>query len=390
MPQKRHLYKSLMLYKGFGARYHGRMWQKGFSFIIVLVFLAVFPGNTQEKSGEKDMPSFFALLNAAEGSDAVWRPDWPVDMPPDLFVTAVPALSIIAELEDGTRLEYSKDSDGRVRSFPLLLRASGNTGEAAPAAPAAAKAAAAGTPAAAPAAGTADTASDASADTEDVTFLQGRCEYDRQGRLLKLFWKGTGEESDAEVLQWDDKNRPLLWRIWSGDYYFAVLDYSADILVETWYKRDGTALFIIITENGKQQKISDNPDDTEETVFYYNSWGLISGIDTPDGKSVSGLYNDRGMPGYLKKSGAVSTGDAEAASVDGQNFVFTWDGTGKLVRLIGEGQDSRYEYILDSRGNWTTRKELSMKALGPEDGGRLVPVDERSISRRIRYGEGNR
>jgi YD repeat-containing protein len=347
------------------------MRQKYLFFVIVFLFLGAFPGNTQNKSGEKTVaqqpPSLFALLDAAGGGNALWRPDWPLSLPPDLFVTSVPALSIIAELGDGTRLEYSKDANGRVRSFPLLQRVTNSSGEAVPASSTVPVAAAAKAAAPAPA---------AAAPAETVAFLQGRCEYDKQGKLLKLIWKGAdADESDAEALQWDGNNRPLLWRVWSGDYYFAVLEYAGDALIETWYDRDGNALFIIITENGRQTTMSGSPDGRVETAFYYNSWGRVSAIETPDGKSLSGLYNERGMPAYLK------TADSE----NSETLSFSWDGTGKLVRLYGEKQDIRYEYTLDSRGSWTTRKEYSMKALGQEEASRLVSFENKSIRRTIRY-----
>lgn len=371
--------------------------------MIALVLFAVLPGYSQGKPGEKPavpakipapaattaekpgsssaMPplSISDLLNAAEGTHALWRPDWPAMMPPDMFVTSTPALSIIAELGDGMRLEYAKEPSGRVRAFPLLQRVTDSPDKAAPAASAAktpAPTANAATKNAVPADATATNT------PPGVVFLQGRCEYDQQGKLLKIFWKGAdSEESDAEVLQWDGDNQPLLWRIWSGQYYFAAMDYAGDSLLETWYDRDGTALFVIITDKGRQITLSDSSASPQETTFYYNSWDRLSGIETPDGKSVLGLYNEWGLPSYLKTS---------TAAVDEQTLAFSWDGTGKLTRLTGDGQDIRYEYVLDSRGNWTTRKEYPMRALGTEDGGRLVPFGNGTINRTVRYEEGSR
>jgi len=347
--------------------------------------------------------SLYTLLNAAEGGHAVWRPDWPLDVPPDLFLAGSSALSITADFGDGNLLEFSRDSGGKILSFPLLMNAqeAGKQGTDKPGAGNQGGVAADAGPGAGP-----------DNDQKNKVFFQGRCEYNREGRLSKLVWKdpaAQSDESDAEALRWDDEGRPLLWRIFSGDYYFVALEYSADTLIETWYDREGTALFVVITGSEKQTRIdpAQNTKDRQDTLFYYNSWGLLSGIEEPSGDSVSALYNQQGMPRYLElttvsiggnsSAGSNGTGSGgstgNANSVQNQVYSYQWDASslapaGKLVRLSGgsPAMDSRYEYTLDSQGNWTERKEFSMKALGPEDWGRLVPYRERTVRRTINYG----
>jgi len=376
-----------------------------FGFLIAIVLAtAALPVNAQTAAGSAQTAaaqgpdiSLFTLLNAAEGGHAVWRPDWPLDMPPDLFSAGSSALSIIADFGDEGRIEFSRDSGGRILSFPLLMNAQG---EGKPGAAAAGTAANTG-PGTATAGAAANAGPEAEPDSgqQSKVFFQGRCEYDREGRLSKLIWKdplAQSDDSDAEALRWDGDGRPVLWRVFSGDYYFAALEYLADTLIETWYDRDGTGLFVVITESGKQTRIDSSQEERQETQVFYNSWGLISGIEDPSGNSVSALYNQQGMPRYLELTVVSVDGTADGGNASGNTaasgrlvYTYLWDAAGKLVRLSGGSPavDCRYEYTLDSRGNWTERKEYSMKALGPEDWGRLVPYREKTVRRIVRYGE---
>ncbi|MDR2211578.1 MAG: hypothetical protein LBO65_08980 [Spirochaetaceae bacterium] len=316
-------------------------------------------GSREPAAGESGVPALWDLLRSAE--DPAWGPDWPPELPPDLFY--VPgAVSVSVEFEDGTTIEML-GADQRFRAFPMAVRVPGEI------------------PGEAPPSGEVQAPGEAR-----PLLLQGRCEFDRRGRLVKLLWG----ESNAEVLQWDGEDRPLLFRIFSGDYYFAVLEYLDERVVETWYGQEGNTLFVLINSPGEQKKLLPDPADPADQItrFYRDNRGHITGIEG-EGLRVSAQYNDRGMPRYLER--IVLPGPA-GGSPPAEIYRYQWDEAGRLVRFSGgTGEnplDYRYEYTLDSRGNWTERRELVMQGLGPRDERRLTPARTGLIKRRIRYGNG--
>lgn len=296
-------------------------------------------------SGAPDL-SLWTLLRSA--ADPAWRPHWPPALPPDLFY-APGAVSVSVEFEDGAVIELARTGQG-FRAFPLLVRNSGGEGP-------------------------------------QTLLVQGRCEFDPQGRLRKLLWG----ESDAEVLQWDAENRPLLFRVFSGGYYFAALEYLGDKVLETWYRREGAVLFMVTSDSGEQKRFLPDPVDPAEseriTRLYRDNGGRVTGIETRE-LSVSARYSERGMPRYLERT---IPADPSGEGAKTEIYRYQWDEAGRLTRFSGgeEGSplDYRYEYTVDDRGNWTERRELIMQALGSGEDRRLSPARIGLIRRRIRYGE---
>jgi len=337
----------------------------GFLLILFVlpIGLAAQPLNIPDNNAS-EMPGFSigALLRAAQGYDTVWRPDWPQEMPPDIFYAGPGAVSIRAEFGDGIILEFSRDSNGRIRSFPILLENQGSD--------------------------------DADFDRNGMVFFQGRSEYNGQGRLTRISW----EENLADMLQWDGENRPVVCRVFSGGYYFIALEYIHDTIIETWYSQEGAPLFVVISEKFKQITLN------QEKSFFYNSDGYISKIEywNPGGeilqKSASALYNSQGLPRYLEREDI--------------SYAWQWDTKGHLVRFsaIPSSEavpssgavpsseavpapdpayilDYRYEYALDSRENWTQRQEIVMASINPPNAGNRLAAEEiRTIRRLISYG----
>ncbi|MDR0600340.1 MAG: hypothetical protein LBG84_09730 [Treponema sp.] len=357
---------------------------------------AAVPADSSGGAAGVRSPYLQDLLEAAAGKDTAWRPDWPLAVPPDLFA-APGAASIRVEFEDGTRLELI-GTGGKPAAFPVLIPGGGAlSGEGGP--------------------------EEAGGSAASV-FVQGRAEYDSQGRLVKLRWAnppgaapepaetggaapgpvspasaggppaGAGpspaaapeEDSDAETLAWDDENRPLLVRVFAGDYYFAALEYAGPSVFETWYSRDGQV---------QADKLG-----PPETRYDYNGAALVSRVVSAWGE-FSALYNKRGMPLYLELipaasspvppvSAAAPPADVPSAAVPAPPapaaYRYQWDEAGRLVRFSGGPADSpverRYEYTLDDRGNWTERREITMTGTG----GRLVPAGTTAIRRVIGYG----
>jgi hypothetical protein len=211
--------------------------------------------------------------------------------------------------------------------------------------------------------------------------------------------------------------------VFSGDYAFAALEYTGRRMIETWYDRDGAALYVLIRESGSRTLIPAAPPGGEtaapgpavppggetaepavteaaeteaepeaagslETRYFYTNEGRLSGVEGPGGTAAA-LYNIRGMPRYLETS--VNPGGPAPAA-----YTWQWDEAGRLVRLSGREADNpldyRYEYTLDSRGNWTERREFALVPLdssrirgSPGEGAPLVPRTVRAVRRIIRY-----
>ncbi|MDR2663523.1 MAG: hypothetical protein LBC31_11065 [Treponema sp.] len=323
-------------------------------------------GGAAETGPEESGPdptelSIILLLEAAGGGHVTWRPGWPPDLPPDLL--SIPgALSVTVDFDGEEKLELVREGE-RFTAFPVLTRRG---------------------------------------------LIQGRGDYDDRGRILRLFW----ESGDAEVLDRDGDERPVLWRIFSGAYYFAALEYNGASAVETWYDEEGKALFALESGSRGTNRISSSSGDgpgmgpaAGPVTIDYNNAGLISAV-TGKGETRSALYNAGGMPRYLEISRHHDSPDEninknnennenpDAGLPPRESYVYQWDETGRLIRLSGgaEGnRDYRYEYTLDDRGNWTELRELRMELLGPEAGegpeGRLVPAAVRRIRRTIRYAD---
>ncbi|MDR2072343.1 MAG: hypothetical protein LBP60_02780 [Spirochaetaceae bacterium] len=300
--------------------------------------------SADESSAAAPDMSLWTLLSSATGP--AWRPDWPPDLPPDLFY-APGAVSVSVEFDDGAVIELARAGE-RFRAFPLLVRIPGEEGP-------------------------------------QTLLVQGRCEFDPRGRLRKLLWG----ESDAEVLQWDAESRPVLFRIFSGGYYFAALEYLEDKVLEVWYHREGAILCMVMSDSGEQKRFmpdSDDPAELERSIrLYRDNGGRITGIETRE-LSVSARYSARGLPRYLERT---IPADSSGEGAKTETYRYQWDEAGRLVRFNGGGEslDYRYEYTVDSRGNWTERRELRMQTLGSGDDRRLTPARIRLIKRRIRYEE---
>jgi hypothetical protein len=197
-----------------------------------------------------------------------------------------------------------------------------------------------------------------------------------------------------------------LARISRGDaVYFAALQTA--VFPETWYDGEGTVLGVFDFPSGAG---GDGPGritgrfEGAETGAYdeqydFDSFGNVQGIETPRGR-FSALYNHTGRPRYWERPipppspDKAAEGEGEAFKPDPgpppyQTLTLQWDERGLLVRLTpappspeeGQGEEYRYEYTLDERGNWIERRERRMI----RQFGVLVPDRLTRISRIIEY-----
>ncbi|MDR2143482.1 MAG: hypothetical protein LBP29_03835 [Treponema sp.] len=364
------------------------LWQKLFFALLLAVpaFLAA-----QEELGPRSTDlsatdlSVTALLGAADGLFLAWRPDWPLSVPPDLFYTlpesGASGITVGFEEPKENFAEQAKgEGDGGSGAAGSATGGSGASGNNA-----------AGSAAAGNGAGK-TTAGDAGVSAEwqngrlarfpvlrDSSFTQAASEYDAAGMLVAI----TGDGLEMAIVESDEEGRPVIVRIRTeSGYFFAALEYAPGRVTETWYDERGFPLRVLYTgETGDSVRISygENGAEAEAREFFFNSYGSVSEINSPAG-TWSAQYERRGFPRYLERN--LGNGI--------ERYSFQWDEAGRLTRLSariedGSSADSRFEYVLDDRGNWIIRREIRMTNLS----GRLFPGPGAVVRRRIQYGDGS-
>jgi hypothetical protein len=181
------------------------------------------------------------------------------------------------------------------------------------------------------------------------------------------------EGMEAEILEDREESGFLLVRVRQGDLYsFVVVTYPQG--TETWFDQEGGPLFAITPDK-----------DGRGAEYRHNNQGLISGIQSLMG-TWSAAYTGNGLPRYVQRQ--FPAGEAPGESPAVERYIFQWDEAGRLVRLSGSlgGNpilDCRYSYTLDSRGNWTERRETRMIPQGD----RLFPSPGLLVKRTIQYAE---
>ncbi|MDR1507256.1 MAG: hypothetical protein LBI67_09175 [Treponema sp.] len=309
--------------------------------------------------------SVTSLLGAAAGDSLHWRPDWPVSVPPDLFYT----LDESGAAGVTVRFEAPKKSFAEEDTVP--------------------RAGAGGTSPADSPVGTGGAVSFRRRDGvllrfpvfHDSRFFQAGAEYDASRSLERV----TGDDFEMLILESDAEGRPGVVRIKTGDdYFFVAMDYSGGRASETWYTEDGVPKAVMYTSDaGDSVEIRYGESAAAETrTFFFNSFGSISQIRSAAG-TWSALYERRGLPRYLDRN--LGNGI--------EQYRFQWDEAGRLTRLSAGirtedgtdsgSADSRFEYVLDDRGNWIVRREIRMVNLS----GRLFPAPGSVIKRQIHYGD---
>jgi hypothetical protein len=361
------------------------------------------------------------ILETILAGEISWRPDWPVEVPPDLFTISGEARSITVTLEfpagvvteqtDPSGADYSdtvnpadlpepadkfeyaliRDGDGRLTDFPFFM---------------------------------------------DRGFSQTRVSYDNRGRIAGLtvsapvLWRIEFMEYHAET------GLPILARLNAGSaapsadasdaagsggaWFFAALEYGDISISETWYNPAGTGLSVYQYRydfpDGKKrfaESVDFPAGERKSAEYHYDSWGNLTGI----GGVYSAVYREN-RPQYWQRplplppavdDAAVSEntarGNAAAENVvlrdaagEGAplgdipwRLTFQWDEQHLVTRLQGYSEDenaggkwdTRYTYTLDNGGNWKERREIRMIRQGDH----LFPQAGLFVSRKIDYRE---
>jgi len=341
--------------------------------LLALVFF-VFPLNSQDLNGDKSAGNYIfplaLVLEWAEYAAEGWKPDWPLEIPPDAFKVLSGEISSCEIVFDDFTLCLKIGKTGRVEKFPFMLNGK--------------------------------MAQVALAYTEGselseiaVTFPSGDdpwnlefLEYRNTFPYLVRAYCGDTEGGDDEA---GDA---------AGVWYFIYYSWGVSEILETWYDENGKTVGIYgftLAEVGKKPRIraiKDYSDPEGGTEFFYDSRRLVTGVSEPAG-FFNVLYFRENSPRYWERRPvAMDAGDDNAeintaldATIFGGNFSFQWDEAGFLRRLSREDDnadmfiDYRYEYALDEWGNWIERRETRMI----RDLGLLVPSPGTTIRRVLEY-----
>jgi len=296
--------------------------------VILASFFFLRPLFAQSPSKQEPKTEFFPLalvLDAAEEAvnGILWQPDWPLDLPPDAFkVKDAYRLSMESEgisLVFFRNTVYQIQDDGsalaslRVEEFPFVIK-----------------------------------------NKIAQVKLSYRGLFEISGIVINF---QSGEESwKLEVLE-SDNSYPSLVRSSLGEsWFFIALSRGLNEINESWYDEEGTLLgayrisLAAIGERRRPALIHDFSLPGEDCELYYDSRCLMTEKSGPEG-IYKVQYYKLDLPRYLERG--YTGGET-------QRYSFQWDERDLLVRLAGDDLDSRYEYTLDERGNWTERRECCM------------------------------
>jgi hypothetical protein len=322
------------------------------------------PGEAGEtdSAGYETFSAALLLKTAEAAGGALWRPDWPPELPPDAFRALRPGegpVFLSAELLfDSVVYRFSREQDGRVKELPFLLK-----GE----------------------------------------LIQAKFFYNDDSLITRVVLEsagsGEGDPGDIhswvlEVLEYEDSRPSFLMVSRAGAYSFVLLKRTEGEILEAWYDPEAEILAVheYTLRDRAAQILSfsrDAPDAAgSDERYYFDSRGLLTGISGSSGE-FSVLYYLEDLPRYWEYRPAAAPGAEEADAVPkGGRYSFQWDEKGLLVRLTGtigedgEPLDRRYEYTLDERGNWIERREIRMVPYMDL----LAPLQGPVIKRNLVYG----
>jgi hypothetical protein len=323
-------------------------------------------------------------------SGLAWQPDWPGDIPPDAFTVRGDAALIRLsgtsaryenpaktepETETQVPFEYRlrRDEQGRPLEFPLSL---------------------------------------------EGRFWQIRADHAPSGGVTALVFdaagRGEGEAgveigTEAEQEPWTAEF-PLSYipfespapklpgeavRVSQGEaVYFVLFEEGVSSISESWYGPEGklAGYFVSFFEEweGRRRILSVLGFDGAER-YHFESGASVSAIRGLRG-NFSALYGARGQPLEREFVPVELELELDAALRPPEHFDFQWDERLLLVSMrdISSSQSSepveppveyRYEYTLDQRGNWLSRRETAYIRRG----GLLIPAGTKQTDRYIVY-----
>jgi hypothetical protein len=290
----------------------------------------------EEKPADGYIFPLALVLEWAECASERWKPDSPLEIPPDAFKVQTGEIFACEIKWDDFSLGFRIDETGRVTKFPFMLN-----GEMAQAA----------------------------------LVYRGLSEI----REMAVTFPSGEDAWRLEFLEYRN-SFPYLVRAYCADaagaeggagfdndagvWYFIYFSWGLSEILETWYDENGKALGVYgfsLAEVGRKARIRtfwDYSVSDGGTELFYDSRGLLAGASGPAG-FFNVLYFREDFLRYWERR------PEDNFAVAG-NFTLQWDEMGLLRRLSGEDEnnglliDYRYEYTLDEKGNWIERRETRM------------------------------
>jgi hypothetical protein len=292
------------------------------------------------------------------GAGGRWRPDWPLDIPPDAFTVKGAASRISLDL-DGVSYDLARDAQGRLTDFPLVVPAIVGSDEG-------------------PVLAQAGVRYHAEGGIAGLSVrLPSALTWTAQFPLSYIPGHGTppAKGEDAVKVQCESQ------------LYYVLFSEGAAEIAETWFDPWGefVAYFTTRVEGtgspwGIPWRVLSQDGASFRRDYRYESGGNLSQY-AGNGGQFSAFYSAQQRPLYL----------AQVLSSETRIFSFQWDEQGLLTRMRDISPeappvpvDFRYEYEFDARGNWVLRRET---ALFLRDG-LLLPASAREVTRKISYTQG--
>ncbi|MDR3192566.1 MAG: hypothetical protein LBT87_05830 [Treponema sp.] len=335
---------------------------------------------------------FAPAADLASGFGSAWQPDWPADIPPDAFNVKGDAALIrisgtVTRYGDSAEtkmaalspFEYrlNRDSGDRLVDFPLAL---------------------------------------------EGAFFQVHADYSPSGGIATLVFTGTGGgegETGTETAAETETAAGAEQESWIAEFplpyipfespapkfpgeavrvsrgnsvYFVLFEEGGGRIAESWYDPEGSlaGYFISFFEEreGRRRILSILGFDGAER-YHFESGAHVSAVRGVRG-GFSAVYGAKGQ--VLERE--FTPAEPDAALKRPERFAFQWDERFLLVSMRdisparssgpdGSPIEFRYEYTLDRRNNWLSRRETAYIARG----GLLIPAGTKQIDRSIVYRE---
>ena len=302
----------------------------------MLAALILIPAlGAQERTDSPDPGGIFPLAllleRAQYAADAgAWRPDWPLELPPDSFKVPGGELSRASIDGEGYLLNMTFGPSGLIEEFPFILNG---------------------------------------------MMSQVSLAYNDMMEIKELTIAFPSREDQGQEDAWNieflehEDSFPILARAFrQNTWSFVYIVWGVNDIRETWYDVDGNFLgaysfsYVNIGKNRRIRAVKDFSSPYEET-FHFDSRGLIT-----EHRGAYGLYGviyfREDLPRFWERRPASDD------SAGTGHFSLQWDANGILLRISSNAGEStanadapvnfRYEYSFDEKGNWVRRQELRM------------------------------
>lgn len=264
------------------------------------------------------------ILETVFSGDVKWRPDWPADVPPDAFLAENNGIkpAIIELYRAGRNYSIRRDREGRLIEFPHFSPEGNSMIHISYSSEGALQ-------------GMSVTLEESSDIIMDITFPSGFLPY-----------------SDLSP---GGSFPPIIVNNGSSDFYVYIFE-SPRFLTETWYDSYGNLLMfskavtIVEKDTWKVRSLQIHDSSGINFIDYsFDSYGNITEIQNKH--DTYSAYYRGSRPDYWGWYGF--------------RYEFQWDTRGilSIIRVLGENYglavEYRYEYEIDFRGNWVSRRETA-------------------------------